>query len=85
MKALITGPAGTRMSLSPSLLRFPKKRINNFPNLSICYLAYDGGCFEFDIFFPQNYPNGPPLVNLETTGGKTVRFNPNLYVIATCW
>ncbi|XP_056423373.1 baculoviral IAP repeat-containing protein 6 isoform X3 [Hyla sarda] len=40
---------------------------------------YANGCFEFDIYFPQDYPNSPPLVNLETTGGHSVRFNPNLY------
>ncbi|XP_064605655.1 LOW QUALITY PROTEIN: baculoviral IAP repeat-containing protein 6-like [Liolophura sinensis] len=40
---------------------------------------YSGGCFHFDIFFPNNYPNSPPQVNLQTTGGGTVRFNPNLY------
>ena len=40
---------------------------------------YANGCFEFDVYFPQDYPNSPPLVNLETTGNRTVRFNPNLY------
>ncbi|XP_078260781.1 dual E2 ubiquitin-conjugating enzyme/E3 ubiquitin-protein ligase BIRC6 isoform X6 [Rhinoraja longicauda] len=40
---------------------------------------YANGCFEFDVYFPQDYPNAPPLVNLETTGGHSVRFNPNLY------
>lgn len=40
---------------------------------------YANGCFLFDVFFPENYPQGPPLVNLETTGNGTVRFNPNLY------
>jgi baculoviral IAP repeat-containing protein 6 (apollon) len=40
---------------------------------------YSGGCFTFHIFFPDTYPNTPPLVNLETTGGGSVRFNPNLY------
>jgi len=40
---------------------------------------YSGGCFQFDVFFPENYATGPPLVNLETTGHGTVRFNPNLY------
>ncbi|XP_054676661.1 baculoviral IAP repeat-containing protein 6 isoform X6 [Grus americana] len=40
---------------------------------------YANGCFEFDVYFPQDYPNSPPLVNLETTGGHSVRFNPNLY------
>ncbi|XP_062509356.1 baculoviral IAP repeat-containing protein 6-like isoform X2 [Corticium candelabrum] len=40
---------------------------------------YSNGCFEFDIYFPSIYPKGPPKVNLQTTGGGTVRFNPNLY------
>lgn len=31
------------------------------------------------MYFPQDYPSSPPLVNLETTGGHSVRFNPNLY------
>ncbi|KAK2179061.1 hypothetical protein NP493_516g01000 [Ridgeia piscesae] len=40
---------------------------------------YSAGCFVFDIFFPTGYPKVPPMVNLQTTGGGTVRFNPNLY------
>eukprot|EP00300_Choanocystis_sp_HF-7_P013606 c18371_g1_i1.p2 GENE.c18371_g1_i1~~c18371_g1_i1.p2 ORF type:complete len:308 (+),score=74.53 c18371_g1_i1:89-925(+) len=40
---------------------------------------YENGCFQFDIFFPASYPKSPPLVNLQTTGGSRVRFNPNLY------
>ena len=40
---------------------------------------YGGGCFLFDVYMPSNYPSGPPKANLQTTGGKTVRFNPNLY------
>eukprot|EP01103_Thecamoeba_quadrilineata_P000794 TRINITY_DN1069_c0_g1_i1.p1 TRINITY_DN1069_c0_g1~~TRINITY_DN1069_c0_g1_i1.p1 ORF type:complete len:677 (+),score=149.05 TRINITY_DN1069_c0_g1_i1:92-2122(+) len=40
---------------------------------------YAGGCFEFDIFFPNNYPHVPPLVKFLTTGNGSVRFNPNLY------
>nr|XP_022316205.1 uncharacterized protein LOC111119919 [Crassostrea virginica] len=40
---------------------------------------YSGGCFIFDIYFPSMYPQTPPLVNLQTTGGGKVRFNPNLY------
>ena len=40
---------------------------------------YANGCFEFDVYFPQNYPNSPPLINLETTGNHAIRFNPNLY------
>lgn len=40
---------------------------------------YSGGCFIFDIYFPPMYPQTPPHVNLQTTGGGKVRFNPNLY------
>ncbi|KAG1667328.1 Baculoviral IAP repeat-containing protein 6 [Nymphon striatum] len=40
---------------------------------------YANGCFEFDVYFPPDYPNTPMLINLETTGHHTVRFNPNLY------
>jgi hypothetical protein len=35
---------------------------------------------QFDIFCPLSYPSVPPKVNLQTTGGGRVRFNPNLYV-----
>jgi len=44
-----------------------------------CDTPYDSGCFQFDIYFSQQYPNTAPLVNLQTTGGGSVRFNPNLY------
>ena len=40
---------------------------------------YANGCFEFDVFFPPDYPSSPMLINLQTTGHQTVRFNPNLY------
>ncbi|KAI6210465.1 putative ubiquitin-conjugating enzyme protein 17 [Aphelenchoides besseyi] len=40
---------------------------------------YQNGLFEFDVFFPSSYPNSPPKINFLTTGGNTVRFNPNLY------
>ncbi|CAG9531988.1 unnamed protein product, partial [Cercopithifilaria johnstoni] len=40
---------------------------------------YMNGCFEFDVWFPTDYPNSPMHINLETTGNHTVRFNPNLY------
>lgn len=40
---------------------------------------YANGCFEFDVYFPSDYPNSPMMINLETTGHHTVRFNPNLY------
>lgn len=40
---------------------------------------YANGCFEFDVFFPPEYPQVPMMVNLMTTGQGRVRFNPNLY------
>eukprot|EP00929_Paragymnodinium_shiwhaense_P119172 TRINITY_DN91050_c0_g1_i1.p1 TRINITY_DN91050_c0_g1~~TRINITY_DN91050_c0_g1_i1.p1 ORF type:complete len:1072 (-),score=296.13 TRINITY_DN91050_c0_g1_i1:111-3326(-) len=40
---------------------------------------YSGGCFIFDVYFPEDYPNHPPKVHLLTTGGNSVSFNPNLY------
>ncbi|KAL4444357.1 hypothetical protein ABPG75_012094 [Micractinium tetrahymenae] len=40
---------------------------------------YCGGCFLFDIYFPPDYPRIPPKVEIRTTGGGSVRFNPNLY------
>jgi baculoviral IAP repeat-containing protein 6 len=40
---------------------------------------YANGCFEFDVFFPSDYPDSPPMINMQTTGNQTVRFNPNLY------
>ncbi|XP_005094047.1 ubiquitin-conjugating enzyme E2 Z [Aplysia californica] len=40
---------------------------------------YEGGFFYFFIRFPSDYPISPPRVRLMTTGGGTVRFNPNLY------
>ena len=40
---------------------------------------YAHGAFIYDIHVGDNYPNGPPACNLQTTGNRTVRFNPNLY------
>lgn len=40
---------------------------------------YANGCFEFDVYFPPDYPNSPMNINFETTGHHSVRFNPNLY------
>lgn len=40
---------------------------------------YANGCFEFDVFFPPDYALSPMMINLQTTGHHSVRFNPNLY------
>lgn len=40
---------------------------------------YEGGCFLFDMSIPSSYLNEPPNVKFLTTGGGSVRFNPNLY------
>uniref|UniRef100_A0AC35UCQ1 UBIQUITIN_CONJUGAT_2 domain-containing protein n=1 Tax=Rhabditophanes sp. KR3021 TaxID=114890 RepID=A0AC35UCQ1_9BILA len=40
---------------------------------------YENGCFEFDCFFPVDYPNSPVLCHLNTTGNNTCRMSPNLY------
>lgn len=40
---------------------------------------YAHGCYIFDIFIDDNYPAGPPKMNLSTTGNGKIRFNPNLY------
>jgi baculoviral IAP repeat-containing protein 6 len=40
---------------------------------------YSNGLFLFDVLFPEAYPTAPPKVTIQTTGGGTVRFNPNLY------
>ncbi|OQV18744.1 Ubiquitin-conjugating enzyme E2 Z [Hypsibius exemplaris] len=40
---------------------------------------YEGGFFQFYLRCPPDYPISNPRVKLLTTGGGTVRFNPNLY------
>mmetsp|Transcript_12388 Transcript_12388/g.19055 ORF Transcript_12388/g.19055 Transcript_12388/m.19055 type:complete len:316 (+) Transcript_12388:62-1009(+) len=40
---------------------------------------YEFGWFYFQMKFPGDYPHSPPEVQLKTTGGGRVRFNPNLY------
>jgi ubiquitin-protein ligase len=39
---------------------------------------YMNGVFLFDIFLPPTYPQVSPNVILLTTGGGSMRFNPNL-------
>lgn len=38
---------------------------------------YDSGCFIFDLYTGDNYPNNNPQMIFRNTGNK--RFNPNLY------
>jgi len=40
---------------------------------------YGNAVFVFDVLLPADYPSSPPRVQLLTTGGGKVRFNPNLY------
>lgn len=40
---------------------------------------YHNGIFEFHGLFPNDYPNSPPKILINTTGNGTVRYNPNLY------
>jgi ubiquitin-activating enzyme E1 len=40
---------------------------------------YAYGTFIYKVTIPSNYPISPPKVILSTTGGGSVRFNPNLY------
>jgi ubiquitin-protein ligase len=43
------------------------------------------GLFAFDVLLPADYPASPPKVLALTTGGGTVRFNPNLYANVSEW
>lgn len=62
-------------------LRYDKDRMDVMKSLIMgsAGTPYAHGAFIYDIFVVDNYPNGPPLCNLETTGNHAVRFNPNLY------
>jgi ubiquitin-protein ligase len=39
---------------------------------------YENGFYLFNITFPEDYPNLPPIFNYETNF-RNIRFNPNLY------
>lgn len=57
----------------------------NRPDIIQCLIIgpqgtpYQNGCFLFDCCFPVTFPQSPPNVLIQTTGGGQVRFNPNLY------
>eukprot|EP00172_Hildenbrandia_rubra_P004661 Plantae.Rhodophyta-Hildenbrandia_rubra.ctg988.p1 GENE.Plantae.Rhodophyta-Hildenbrandia_rubra.ctg988~~Plantae.Rhodophyta-Hildenbrandia_rubra.ctg988.p1 ORF type:complete len:940 (+),score=179.20 Plantae.Rhodophyta-Hildenbrandia_rubra.ctg988:2332-5151(+) len=66
---------------STILLRVDEER---YDYLKACIFGPEGspyahGAFIFDIYLPADYPNVPPKFRLLTTGGGSVRFNPNLY------
>ncbi|XP_065205683.1 baculoviral IAP repeat-containing protein 6-like [Planococcus citri] len=82
--ALETTSLRTTLPLSYSSSIFVRRDTNRLDMMKALIVGpaetpYSNGCFIFDIFFPANYPNGPMLVNLETTGRGSIRFNPNLY------
>lgn len=82
MKKLVEQVANLMTSLPPGIfIRYASSRPDMIKALIIgpADTPYENGLFEFDILCPMNYPNGPPLVKLRTTGGGRVSFNPNLY------
>lgn len=82
MKELRTLRRALPLNASSSVfLRYDKKRIHVVQALITgpTDTPYDSGCFLFDIYCPPSYPNTSPKCNLMTTGGGSVRFNPNLY------
>jgi ubiquitin-protein ligase len=62
-------------------VRVDKQRVDMMKALIVgsSGTPYAHGCFEFDIFCDNKYPNESPKMNLMTTGAGAVRFNPNLY------
>lgn len=72
------------LPLSPSSTIFVRCDIARMDVLKVLIVGpadtpYANGCFVFDVHLPGDYPNVPPLISLETTGGGRVQFNPNLY------
>jgi ubiquitin-protein ligase len=63
------------------LVRIDKKQTNmiKFLITGPKDTPYHNGIFEFHAYFPQDYPNSPPEVLLNTTNSGRFRFNPNLY------
>ena len=66
---------------SSILMRIHKSNLNLITFLIIGPkdTPYHNGVYEFHAYFPNNYPDSPPKVLLDTTDGGRVRFNPNLY------
>jgi ubiquitin-protein ligase len=82
VKEMSTLSSSLPLSLSSTV--FIKTDANNVNSIKFMIMGpkdtpYESGCFEFDAHFTSDYPNSPPKVLLLTTGGGSVRFNPNLY------
>ncbi|KAK4207753.1 hypothetical protein QBC37DRAFT_405897 [Rhypophila decipiens] len=82
MKKLITQLSSLRNSLPEGIyVRHASSRLDVMKVLFVgpSGTPYEGGLFEFDLFCGANFPDKPPQMQLRTTGGGKVRFNPNLY------
>lgn len=82
MKKLVAQIANLRTSLPEGIwVRHGSSRLDVMKVLMVGPKGtpYEHGLFEFDLFCPAEFPNKPPSVVFRTTGGGTVRFNPNLY------
>ena len=81
-KELATYNNALPMNVNSSIyIRYNSSNLQNMKALIIGPkdTPYENGCYIFDLFIPHNYPEVPPKISLQTTGGGTVRFNPNLY------
>lgn len=77
--ALIVGPLETPYAVS-SLKANRMLYLWSVADSSLrCEISQQGGFFHFDIRIGAEYPMKPPSVQLRTTDGGRVRFNPNLY------
>jgi len=82
MKKLVTQVAYLRTSLPEGIwVRHGSSRLDVIKVLMIGPKGtpYEDGLFEFDMFCHAEFPLRPPTMFFRTTGGGTVRFNPNLY------
>lgn len=75
-------PGGLPISMGSTIgLRYDKERpyVVQFMITGPGDTPYNSGCFRFDMAVTPEYPVKPPEVKIGTTGGGSVRFNPNLY------
>lgn len=82
VKRLITELTSLKTGLPPGIfVRFARGRPDVLKVIIIGPVStpYEHGLFEFDFYCPSDYPINPPLVRFKTTGGGSIRFNPNLY------